>query len=76
MNKSELKEFATAAARVFFFAAIPVAAALLSGFWVAPDWHAQKALLAAAAAGGAAAGLRAVWGAVRSGQLPFPRSGV
>ena len=75
MNNAELREFAVACVRVFLFAAVPAASALLSGFWVAPDWHAQKALLAAAAIGGATAGARAVWGAVRSGQLPFPRFG-
>lgn len=75
MNKTELREFAVAAARIFLFTAIPTAAALLSGFWVAPDWQAQKALLAAAALGAASAGCRAVWGAIRAGQLPFPRYG-
>ena len=75
MNQAELREFGFAAARIFFFTGVPAAAALLSGFWVAPDWQAQKAILAAAALGGAAAGCRAVWGAIRAGQLPFPSFG-
>lgn len=75
MNKSEAREFAFACARIFLFTGVPATAALLTGFWVAPDWQAQKAILASAALGGAAAGCRAVWGAIRSGQLPFSQFG-
>ena len=75
MSREEIKQFAIACARVFFFAASPVFAAGVTGFWVAPNWQAQKALIAAAAVGGAAAGVRAVWGALRAGQIPFPNFG-
>jgi|SoiMethySBSTD1v2_1073268.scaffolds.fasta_scaffold3544295_1 hypothetical protein len=75
MSREELKIFAVACARVFAFAAAPVFAAGVTGFWIAPNWQAQKALLAAAAVGAGAAGARAVYGALRAGQIPFPNFG-
>jgi hypothetical protein len=74
MNKAEIKEFAVAVVRVFVFAAVPLVAAVVvsDGLDSVLSVEGAKALGLAAAA----AGVRAVYGAVRSGQIPFPGRGV
>lgn len=76
MSKAELKETAVAVLRVFVFAAVPVFAASVSGVGAAPNLAVAKSLAVAAVLGAAAAGVRAVYGAFRAGQLPFPKVGV
>lgn len=76
MDRSELRETAVACIRVFVFAAAPVFVSLVAGISEAPNFDAGKALVVSAALGAAAAGVRAVYGAFRRGQIPFPEKGV
>ena len=76
MSKAEAKEFVVAVARVFAFAFVGVFTAGVSGVWLAPDFAAKKAATIALVSASVAAGARAVYGAVRSGQIPFPKFGV
>ena len=75
MSKSEAKELAVAVFRAFAFAAVPVFVAGVSGIGAAPNLEVAKALVVSAAVGAGAVGARAVWGAIRSGQIPFPKFG-
>ena len=76
MSSSEVKQFAFAVARVFSFVALPAFFAALQGVGPVDSVAAAKAVVFAAAAGAVVAGVRAVYGAFRSGQLPFPKVGV
>lgn len=76
MSKAEAKEFAVAVARVFVFAAAPAFVALVQGAGPVDSVATAKAVAYAVVAGAVVAGVRAVYGAFRSGQLPFPEKGV
>ena len=76
MSKEETKQFGFAVARIFFFAALPAFFVATSGAGPVNDVATAKAVVVAAAAGAIVAGVRAVYGAVRAGQVPFPKFGV
>lgn len=72
MNKTFLKEVV----RVFVFAFLGALVPLLTGFWLAPDWNAQKALLVSALLGGVAAGVKALTDFLTKGVSPAPGVGI
>lgn len=71
-----MRKLIASAVRHFWTAFAAIAIPGLTGAWYAHSWSEGKALAWAAVTGGISAGVRAVYGALRKGELPFPNVGL